>query len=40
MNLSNDDKKGFCMLREFLTEWIKRTSVEDFIKMKKEVSGE
>jgi len=40
MFLSNNQKKGVDMLQSFLNEWIKRTSVDDFIKMKKEVSGE
>lgn len=38
MFLSDNQKKGVDILSQFLSEWIKRTSVDDFIKMKEELS--
>lgn len=40
MKLSKNQENGLGILQTFLTAWIKRTSVEDFIKLKKEVENE
>lgn len=40
MNLNRSQRRALDDLSKFLYEWIKRTSIEDFIKLKEEVGDE